>query len=55
MLEAAPADLPGIVLDGWDQRDGKLIVPDTPGIGFDVEPDILARGIESEGGFVVTV
>jgi L-alanine-DL-glutamate epimerase-like enolase superfamily enzyme len=55
MLEAAPADTPGIVLDGWEQRDGNLIVPDTPGIGFDVEPDVLARGLEAEDGFTVRV
>ena len=53
MLEAAPADMPGIVVDGWEQRDGKLIVPDTPGIGFDIDRDVLASGIKSEGGFVV--
>lgn len=54
MLEAAPAEMPGIVIDGWDQQDGKLIVPDTPGIGFDVEPEVLAAGLEAEDGFVVT-
>jgi len=51
VLEAAPADVPGIVLDGWEMRDGKLIVPDTPGTGFDIEPSILEEGVLSEGGF----
>ena len=54
LLEAAPAEMPGVVLDGWDQRDGKLIVPDTPGIGFDIDPEILATGVRAAGGFVVT-
>lgn len=54
MLEAAPAEMPGLVLDGWEQRDGKLIVPDTPGIGFDVDPDVLSAGIAAGDGFVVT-
>ncbi len=51
LLEAAPANMPGIVLDGWQTRNGRLIVPDTPGAGFDVEPDMLERGVRSEGGF----
>ncbi len=54
MLEAAPGHMPGIILDGWEQREGKLVVPDTPGIGFDLEPEVLSEGIEAEGGFVVT-
>lgn len=53
LLEAAPAEMPGIVLDGWDQRDGKLIVPDTLGIGFDLEPEVWKKGVAGEGGFVV--
>ncbi len=55
LLEAAPADMPGIVLDGWRMRDGRLIVPETPGAGFDVEPDMLERGVGSEGGFRVGI
>jgi len=54
MLEAAPAEMPGVVLDGWEQRDGHLIVPDTPGIGFDIEPDVLKNGIAAKDGFVAT-
>ena len=53
LLEAAPADTPGIVLDGWDQRDGKLIVPDTPGTGFDLEPEVIRDGVTQEDGFAV--
>ena len=51
LLEAAPAETPGIVLDGWELRDGKLIVPDTPGTGFDLEPEMITRGVQEEGGF----
>ena len=53
LLEAAPAETPGIILDGWDQEDGKLIVPDTPGIGFDLESEVIENGLKSEGGFAV--
>ena len=52
LLEAAPADMPGIVLDGWKQEDSKLFVPDTPGIGFDVDQAVFDAGV-SNGGFVV--
>ena len=38
MLEAAPAETPGIV-------------PDTPGTGFDIDPDVLEQGVKAEGGF----
>ncbi len=51
LLEAAPAEMPGIALDGWRMKDGRLTVPDTPGAGFDVETDVLERGVTSDGGF----
>ena len=51
LLEAAPADMPGIVLDGWEMRDSKLIVPDTPGTGFDIEPEMIEKGVQEEDGF----
>ena len=54
LLEAAPVDMPGIVLDGWDFQDGCLVVPDTPGIGFDLEPEIVEKGVKAENGFRVT-
>lgn len=53
LLEAAPAETPGIVLDGWGQHDGHLIVPDTPGTGFDIEPDLISKGVKEEAGFTV--
>ena len=53
LLEAAPVDMPGLILDGWETRDGKLIVPDTPGAGFDLEPDVIEKGVKTEGGFRV--
>ena len=51
LLEAAPADMPGLLLDGWEMREGKLLVPDVPGAGFDVDPGVIERGIGEEGGF----
>ena len=51
----APAALPGLVLDGWEMRDGKLLVPDTPGTGFDVEPKIFAQGRQDRQGFDVAL
>ena len=51
LLEAAPAELPGLVLDGWEMRDGKLLVPDTPGTGFDVAAEIFAQSCQDRQGF----
>ena len=51
--EAAPADMPGIVLDGWDMQNGCLIVPDTLGTGFDLEPEVIEDGVKREDGFRV--
>jgi len=53
LLEAAPAEVPGIVLDGWQMRDGKLVVPDTPGTGFDIDTEILGRGLREPHGFAL--
>ena len=53
MLEASPARMPGIIDEDWIMEDGCLLVPDTPGAGFDVEPRIFAEGLEV-GGFRVT-
>ena len=47
-------DMPGLILDGWEIRDGKLIVPDTPGIGFDIEGDYWEQVLKEEQGFVVS-
>jgi len=47
--------MPGIVLDGWEMRDSKLIVPDSPGIGFDLEPEVVEKGTRGEDGFSVSV
>ena len=55
LLEAAPADMPGAVLDGWEMRDGKLIVPDTPGSGFDLEPEVIEKGVREEAGFRISI
>ena len=54
LLESSPVDMPGLILDGWEIRDGKLIVPDTPGIGFDIERDYWEKVLEEEQGFVVS-
>ncbi|MEE2657099.1 MAG: enolase C-terminal domain-like protein [Candidatus Latescibacterota bacterium] len=53
LLEAAPAHMPGVVLDGWEMRDGNLFVPDTPGTGFDVEPSVFAQAMEDSESFRV--
>jgi len=53
LLEAAPSPLPGLVLHGWDLREGKLHVPDAPGIGVDVEPAAFEAGMAHPGGFCV--
>ena len=51
LLEAAPAQMPGLIEDGWELRQGKLTVPDTPGIGFDVDDKIFAQGVDDRDGF----
>ena len=53
LQEAAPADTEGIVLDGWELRDGKLLVPDAPGTGFDLEPELIERGVRAADGYRV--
>lgn len=45
--------MPGIVLDGWEMKDGKLMVPDTPGTGFDLKAEVIEDGVNGEGGFRV--
>lgn len=55
LLEGGPAHLPGLVEEGWEVREGKLLVPDTPGTGFGVEPDIFARGVRDRDGFNISV
>lgn len=53
LLEAAPGDLSGVVLDAWEMKEGKLRVPDTPGTGFDLEPEVIEAGVRAEDGFSV--
>ena len=55
LQEAAPAHTEGVVLDGWELRDGKLLVPDTPGTGFDLEPELIERGVRAADGYRVEV
>lgn len=52
LLEASPVRMPGVIDDDWVLEDGCLLVPDTPGAGFDVEPKVFAEGLEV-GGFQV--
>ena len=54
LLEAAPAEMPGFVLDGWEMQEGCLIVPDTPGTGFDVEPAVFEEARRHPEAFTVT-
>jgi len=53
LLEASPAHVPGVIDDDWIMEDGCLLVPDTPGTGFDVEPKVFEEGL-AVGGFRVT-
>ena len=55
LLEAAPADTQGLLLDGWEQRDGRLLVPDTPGTGFDLEPELIERAVRADDGYRMEV
>jgi L-alanine-DL-glutamate epimerase-like enolase superfamily enzyme len=51
MLEAAPAQMPGLIEDGWMINDGKWTVPDTPGAGIAVEEKIFDQGMQDRDGF----
>lgn len=51
LLEAAPAQMPGLIEEGWELREGFLRVPDTPGAGFDVDPALFRQ----EGSFTLSV
>lgn len=53
LLEAAPCDLTGVVLDEWEMKDGRLCVPDSLGTGFDLEPEVVEAGVRAEDGFRV--
>ena len=55
LLEAAPASMPGLIEEGWSMIDGKLVVPESPGAGFDVEPAIFAQGMKDRNGFSVSL
>ncbi len=55
MLESAPVDMPGIVAEGWEMKDGNLLVPDAPGTGFDVLPKAWQNGLGQEGAFAVSL
>ena len=55
LLEAAPAQLPGLIQEGWQMIDGKYTVPDTSGAGFDVEPKIFTQGMQDRDGFSLSL
>ena len=54
LLEAAPAEVPGLVDDGWALVDGCLIVPETPGCGFDVDAKIFEQALLTGDAWRVT-
>ena len=49
LLEAEPAELPGLVADHWKMDGGRLLVPDTPGAGFDIEEGVWKRAVKENG------
>ncbi|MDP7132986.1 MAG: enolase C-terminal domain-like protein, partial [Planctomycetota bacterium] len=53
LLEACPADIPGLITDAWKMEDGKLFVPDEPGCGFDVDEELYQKGLQDKGCFMV--
>jgi L-rhamnonate dehydratase len=55
MLEASPAYMPGLIDDDWKTEDGFLVVPETPGAGFDVESMVFERGLEDQEGFCLSI
>ena len=55
LLEGDQAYMPGLIAEDWKIDDGKLRVPDTPGSGFDVEPDVWESGVADREGFRLSV
>ena len=55
LLEAVPAETPGLVLDCWEEQDGHLHVPDSPGIGLDLDPDVVEQGVRRPDGFRIVM
>ena len=51
LLEAVPADTPGLMLDGWEEKEGHLLVPQSPGTGVDLEPDVVEQGVRGDDGY----
>ena len=54
LLEAAPAEVPGLIDDGWALVDGCLSVPETPGCGFDVDAKIFEQALLTGEAWRVT-
>tara|TARA_B100001250_G_scaffold414183_1_gene451153 strand:+ start:8325 stop:9461 length:1137 start_codon:yes stop_codon:yes gene_type:complete len=55
ILEASPGKMPGIIEDGWSMQDGKLHVPDTPGVGIAIEEKIFNQGLEDRAAFSLSI
>ena len=55
LLEAAPISMPGVIDEGWALVDGHLTVPDTPGTGFDIEPQIFDQGLKAPAAYTLTL
>jgi L-alanine-DL-glutamate epimerase-like enolase superfamily enzyme len=53
LLEACPADVDGLITGAWQMKDGKLMVPDEPGCGFEVDEDLYQKGLQDKGCFEV--
>ncbi len=54
LLEAGPAEVPGLIDEGWALVDGCLVVPETPGSGFDVDPKIFEQALITGEAWRVT-
>ena len=52
--QAGPAEVPGLIDEGWALVDGCLVVPETPGSGFDVDPKIFEQALITGEAWRVT-
>ena len=41
--------MPGLIADDWEMTGGRLLVPDTPGAGFDIEEAVWDRAVKETG------
>ena len=55
LLEASPGKMPGIIEDGWEMKNSRLHVPNTPGAGITIEKKIFDQGLDDRSAFSLSI